>query len=137
MQQVSSSKNVEGCSIQRCYPFTYRLYDTMSQIMNVVRFYPPGGPEKLKYEAEPIPSPPWQKQVLIKVHSVGLIWPELYWPIYQSPAGDYVSHIPGHDFSGVVTAVGPGCEDSGLEVGSEVYGLTSRRNHEGALAEFA
>jgi NADPH:quinone reductase-like Zn-dependent oxidoreductase len=108
----------------------------MAQTMKVVRFYPPGGPEKLKYEAEPVPSPPGKKQVLIKVHGVGLIWPELYWPIYQSPAGDYISHIPGHDFSGVVTAIGPECEGSGLEVGSEVYGLTSRRNHEGAMAEF-
>ncbi|KIX01247.1 uncharacterized protein Z518_08972 [Rhinocladiella mackenziei CBS 650.93] len=108
----------------------------MAQTMNAVRFYPPGGPEKLSYQTEPVPSPPWEKQVLIKVHGVGLIWPELYWPIYQSPAGDYVSHIPGHDFSGVVVAVGPGCEGRGIEVGAEVYGLTSRRNHEGAMAEF-
>lgn len=47
-----------------------------------------------------------------------------------------MSHTPGHDFSGVVAALGPGC-NTDLQVGSEVYAFTSRRNHEGALAEYA
>lgn len=47
-----------------------------------------------------------------------------------------MSHTPGHDFSGVVAALGPDC-NTDLSVGSEVYAFTSRRNHEGALAEYA
>ena len=105
--------------------------------MKAVRFFPPGGPEKLKYQTEEDPTAPSTGEVLIKVHAVGLIWPELTWPIYQNTQGEYTTHIPGHDFSGIVTQLGPGCENSGIEVGSEVYAFTSRRNHEGAMAEFA
>lgn len=76
-------------------------------------------------------------EVLIKVHAVGLIWPELTWPIYQNAEGEYISHIPGHDFSGVVVEVGPETGSSSLKPGSEVYAFTSRRNHEGAMAEYA
>jgi NADPH:quinone reductase-like Zn-dependent oxidoreductase len=67
--------------------------------MKVVRFYPPGGPEKLKYEVEPVPKPT-RGEILIKFKAVGLISPELSWPIHKNAEGDYFSHIPGHDFSG-------------------------------------
>jgi NADPH:quinone reductase-like Zn-dependent oxidoreductase len=97
--------------------------------MNCIRFHPPGGPEKLKYENEARPSEPTHGQVLIQVKAIGLIWTELYWPIYQNADGEYVSHIPGHDFSGTIVEVGPGCDDSGLKVGDEVMAFTARRNH--------
>lgn len=105
--------------------------------MKVVRYYPPGGPEKLRFQDEPMPPKVKESEVLIKVHAVGLIWPELTWSIYQNSVGDYISHIPGHDFSGVVVEVGPGTGSSGLKPGSEVVAFTSRRNHEGAMAEYA
>jgi NADPH:quinone reductase-like Zn-dependent oxidoreductase len=105
--------------------------------MKVVRFFPPGGPEKLQIQEESIPQEVKENEVLIKVYAVGIIWPELAWPIYQSSDGSYTSHIPGHDFSGVVTKLGTGTHSSGLTIGSEVYAFTSRRNHEGALAEYA
>lgn len=101
--------------------------------MQAIRYYPPGSFEKLKYQTEPVPHPPRPGEAIIAVHGVGLIWPELTWPIYQAPSGEYVSHIPGHDFSGVVTSVGT---EGDLKVGQEVYGFTSRRNHEGAMAQF-
>jgi len=105
--------------------------------MKVVRFYPPGGAEKLRYETEPVPTQLEKGQMLVKVHAVGLIWTELHWPIYQQPDGTYVSHIPGHDFSGVVTEVGPGFEDSDIRPGSEIYAFTRERKFEGAMAEYA
>lgn len=104
--------------------------------MRVVRFYPPGGPEKLQLATEPVPSQLGHGEMLIKVHGVGVIWPELTWPIYQNPDGSYLNHIPGHDFSGIVTKVGPGFEGSDIEPGSEVYAFTSIRNHEGGMAEY-
>ena len=101
----------------------------MEKTMKALRFHPPGGPEKLKYDTENAPAPPGKGEVIIKVHAVGLIWTEWTWPIYQDTEGKYVSHIPGHDFSGVIAAMGPGCEDSGFKVGTEVLAFTSRRNH--------
>lgn len=103
------------------------------EVMNAIRYYPPGSFERLKYQTEPVPSAPQPGEAVIAVHGVGLIWPELTWPIYQGPSGEYVSHIPGHDFSGVITSLGSDCH---LKVGQEVYGLTSRRNHEGAMAQY-
>ncbi|KAK2765089.1 Reticulon-4-interacting protein 1, mitochondrial [Arachnomyces sp. PD_36] len=107
--------------------------------MKVVRYYPPGGPPNLKYQDEPIPSPTKQGQLLIKVAAVGVIWPELHWPvIYDGPDGQYTNHIPGHDFSGIVTEIGPGvAESSDIRTGSEVIAFTSKRETEGAMAEYA
>lgn len=105
--------------------------------MRVVRYFPPGGPEKLQLQDEPVPVELNENEVLIKVHAVGLIWPELTWPIYQNQNGDYISHIPGHDFSGVITKAGSEVHNSDLQPGAEVIAFTSRRNHEGAMAEYA
>lgn len=108
-----------------------------TETMKAVRFFPPGGPEKLKFGTEPKPKLSKPGEVLIKVHAVGLIWPELYWPVYQRQDGTYYDVIPGHDFSGVIVEISPDTDRAGLEVGSEVYAFTSSRNHEGAMAEFA
>lgn len=110
--------------------------------MKVVRFYPPGGPEKLHYRTESIPQDLKEGDVLIKVRAASVIWPELYWPIYQHKDGSYIDHIPCHDFSGVVVKLGTGCNGSEIEVGSEVYAFTTGfenglRTHEGALAGYA
>lgn len=110
--------------------------------MNVVRFYPPGGPEKLRYQSEAIPQDLKEGNVLIKVRAASVIWPELTWPIYQRKDGSFTNHIPCHDFSGTVAKLGPGCENSEIRVGSEVYVFTTGfenglRTHEGALAEYA
>jgi NADPH:quinone reductase-like Zn-dependent oxidoreductase len=105
--------------------------------MRAVRYYPPGGPEKLQLQDESMPAEVKENEVLIKVHAVGLIWPELTWPIYRNTEGQYISHIPGHDFSGVVAKAGSETGSSGLKPGSEVFAFTSRRNHEGAMAEYA
>jgi NADPH:quinone reductase-like Zn-dependent oxidoreductase len=105
--------------------------------MKAIRFHAPGGPEKLKLALEPIPTI-GKNEVLIKVRAVGLIWPELSWPIYQKENGEYITHIPGHDFSGIITEIGSGTDSSfDLKVGDEVIAFTSRRNHDGGMAEYA
>jgi NADPH:quinone reductase-like Zn-dependent oxidoreductase len=105
--------------------------------MKVLRYHPPGGPDKLHYAEEPIPSDLKHGEMLIRVAAVGIIWTELYWPIYQKQDGSYITHIPGHDFSGTVEKTGPGFEGSEIQVGSEVIAFTSKRQSEGALAEYA
>lgn len=105
--------------------------------MKVLRYHPPGGPDKLQYAEEPIPLDLKDGEMLIKVAAVGVIWTELYWPIYQKPDGEYYTHIPGHDFSGTVEKIGPGFEGSEIRIGSEVIAFTSKREVEGALAEYA
>lgn len=106
--------------------------------MKVIRYFPPGGPSKLKYQDEPLPRPLKEDELLIKVAAVGIIWPELHWPIYQDSNGQYTNHIPGHDFSGTVTEIGPGvAERSEIRSGSEVIAFTSKREVEGAMAEYA
>ena len=111
--------------------------------MNVLRFYPPGGLDKLKHEKSPVPDQLGDGQVLVKVRAASMIWTELSWPIYQRQDGSYVPHIVCHDFSGTVTRTGPRVESSGIYVGSEVYAFTTGmteeglRNCEGAAAEYA
>lgn len=106
--------------------------------MKVIRYYPPGGPSKLSYQDEPLPRALKDDELLIRVAAVGVIWPELHWPIYQGPDGQYKNHIPGHDFSGTVTEIGPGvAAKSTIRPGSEVIAFTSKREAEGAMAEYA
>ena len=105
--------------------------------MKVLRYHPPGGHDKLQYAEEPIPSDLKDGEMLIKVAAVGVIWTELHWPIYQKQDGDYYTHIPGHDFSGTVEKIGPGFDGSEIRIGSEIIAFTSKREVEGALAEYA
>jgi NADPH:quinone reductase-like Zn-dependent oxidoreductase len=104
--------------------------------MRVARFFPPGGPEKLMIEDEPIPTIA-ADEVLIEVFGIGIVWSELTWPIYQNPDGTYITHIPGHDFAGVVREVGSGIFSDDIDVGSEVIAFTSKRDNEGGLAGYA
>ena len=116
--------------------------------MQAIRYHPPSGPSKLIHTiTEPIPTLQ-PNSALIKVSAVGVIHTELYWPIYQNADGTYKTHIPGHDFSGTIvnikhhehTTDPDNTNTSNIDldqaIGTEVYAFTSRRNHEGALAEY-
>jgi NADPH:quinone reductase-like Zn-dependent oxidoreductase len=46
----------------------------MTTTMKAVRFHPPGGPEKLKYADEPVPSPPAEGEVVVKVSAAGTLF---------------------------------------------------------------
>jgi NADPH:quinone reductase-like Zn-dependent oxidoreductase len=112
--------------------------------MNAVYFHPPGGPDKLKYEQGPIPNNLQPNEMLIKVHAASVIWPELYWPIYQDKkTGEHPPQIPCHDFSGTVVRTGSDVEkQSDIKVGSEVYafntafGENGLRKYNGAAADY-
>jgi NADPH:quinone reductase-like Zn-dependent oxidoreductase len=74
-------------------------------------------------------------QILIKVHAAGVTRPELHWyPTRHTPSGEPRIHaIPGHEFSGVVAALGDGVK--GFSVGDQVYGMNDWFQ-DGATAEY-
>ena len=100
--------------------------------MRALHFSPPGGPEKLTLLTDhPTPTATDLKpdELLVNVHAAGLIWTELFWPIYQDTnTGAYRTHIPGRDFSGVVV--------NGIKAGDEVFGMISSAESAGAMAEY-
>jgi NADPH:quinone reductase-like Zn-dependent oxidoreductase len=72
--------------------------------------------------------------VLIKVAACGITHNELDWPLWTCRAGHRrTSIIPGHEVSGVVTALGYGT--AGIAVGDEVFGLADQFR-DGAAAEY-
>jgi NADPH:quinone reductase-like Zn-dependent oxidoreductase len=80
----------------------------------------------------PLPMP---GEVLIRVKAAGVTPTELSWyPTAHSKSGDpRRGAIPGHEFSGVVTALGDGV--TGVALGDEVYGMNDWFA-DGATAEF-
>ncbi len=81
---------------------------------------------------EPLPG---RGELLIRVCAAGVIPAELAWyPTTHLKSGEArTGAIPGHEFSGVVTAVGEevGC----LEIGQKVFGMNDWFS-EGAMAEY-
>jgi len=77
---------------------------------------------------------PGRGEVLIRVHAVGVTGTELLWqPTTHTKSGDNRRHaIPGHEFSGIVAAVGAGADRA---VGEEVFGMNDWYA-QGATAEF-
>jgi NADPH:quinone reductase-like Zn-dependent oxidoreductase len=85
---------------------------------------------------ENIPQPPpGRGELLIQVHAVGVTSKELLWyPTTHKKSGERRSRaIPGHEFSGVVAAVGK--DTAGFDVGQEVYGMNDWFS-DGATAEY-
>jgi NADPH2:quinone reductase len=85
--------------------------------MKAIRVHQPGGPENLKLEEIPDPTP-GAGQVLIKVHAVGVNPVETYvrsgnygWKVWP--------YTPGADCAGMVEAVGDGVKK--LKIGDRVY----------------
>src|SRR5262245_54192922 len=82
-----------------------------------------------------VPRPqPRRGELLIRVHAVGVTPTELLWyPTTHTKDDDKRSGaIPGHEFSGVVAAVGK--DTTGFAVGQEIYGMNDWFD-EGATAE--
>ncbi|KAF6826993.1 protein kinase [Colletotrichum plurivorum] len=67
-----------------------------------------------------LPKPtPKDAEILVQVHAAGVTGDEVVWPeLYQTP-----SRIPGHEISGVISAVGPS-DDGPFQVGQAVFGFT-------------
>jgi NADPH:quinone reductase-like Zn-dependent oxidoreductase len=87
----------------------------------------------LEFES-PIPRP-GSDEVLVRVHAAGVTPSELLWyPTTHTKTGEpRLNAVPGHEFSGVVAAIGDKVSD--FRVGSEVYGLNDWFA-EGATAEY-
>ncbi|VTR97925.1 alcohol dehydrogenase : Alcohol dehydrogenase zinc-binding domain protein OS=Pedosphaera parvula (strain Ellin514) GN=Cflav_PD2554 PE=4 SV=1: ADH_N: ADH_zinc_N_2 [Gemmata massiliana] len=93
------------------------------------------GPEGLVCPDVPRPEPK-PGEVLVRVHAAGVTPTELMWvPTWTTREGTPRPFpvIPGHEFSGEVTALGTGV--SGLSVGELVYGMNDWFS-DGTQAEF-
>lgn len=91
--------------------------------MRAIRLHHRGGPEALVLDDAPVPRP-GSGEVLIDVRAAGVTPTELEWaPTWSTREGAPrpLPVIPGHEFSGVVRAIGTGVTD--LAPGDAVYGL--------------
>lgn len=103
--------------------------------MRVVCLGSRSGPEGLTCEARPRPGPK-AGEVLVRVHAAGVTPTELTWvPTWTTREGTPRSFpvIPGHEFSGEVTALGAGA--TGVATGDLVYGMNDWFG-DGTQAEF-
>jgi len=103
--------------------------------MKAIRLQFRGGPEALVFEESPLPRP-GEGELLVRVHAAGVTPTELEWaPTWTTRAGGPRSFpvILGHEFSGVVRAVGPGVTD--LVEGSAIFGMNDWFR-DGAQAEY-
>jgi NADPH:quinone reductase-like Zn-dependent oxidoreductase len=91
-------------------------------------------PQDLRYEQAPDPSP-GIGDVLVRVHAASFTPTEMTWPStwVDRTGKDRRPAIPGHEVSGVVTALGYGT--TGVAIGDAVYGLTDWYR-DGAAAEY-
>jgi NADPH2:quinone reductase len=83
--------------------------------MKAIRVHTPGGPEALKYEDVPDPTP-GAGQAVVKLGACGVNYIDVYFR-----TGQYKAPLPltvGHEGAGTVTAVGPGVAD--IKVGDRV-----------------
>ncbi|MGH8611429.1 MAG: NADP-dependent oxidoreductase [Gammaproteobacteria bacterium] len=102
--------------------------------MKAVRIHTYGGPDVLKYEEVPRPSP-GAGEVLIRVRAAGVN--PVDWKIREGYLKGRVDHslplVLGWDLSGVVEATGPGV--TRLKAGDEVYSRPDI-TRDGAYAEY-
>jgi len=98
--------------------------------VKAIRVHEFGGPEVLRLEEVPVPSP-GPGQVLVRLHAIGVNPVETYQRSGSNPAIK-LPWTPGMDASGVVEAVGPGV--SRVKPGDRVY---TSDTISGTYAEFA
>lgn len=103
--------------------------------MKAIRLHHVGGSESLLYDDAPNPLPK-DNEVLVQVYATAITPTEFDWyPTFHTPEGTMRPFpiIPGHEFSGVVDAIGSDCKD--MQVGASIYGL-SDWFIDGAQAEY-
>ena len=101
--------------------------------MKAVRVHDLGGPEALRYEEIPAPSPK-SDEVLVKIEAAGVNFLDIYYRSGFHWGGHYrraLPYIPGAEASGTVVEVGPDVKD--IKIGDRVvYGIS---NGYGSYAE--
>jgi len=103
--------------------------------MNAAGITAHGGLDKLAYVAVPRPQP-GAGEVLVRVHAAAITPTESSWSgTWKTRAGAdrRFPIIPGHEFAGVVVALGPDVTD--LAVGDAVYGFNDW-DRQSAQAEY-
>lgn len=103
--------------------------------MKAIRLHQVGGSELLRSEDAPKPKPK-DDQVLVQVCAAAITPTEFAWyPTFHTPEGGNRPFpvILGHEFSGVVEAMGPTC--TGVQIGDLIYGLNDWFM-DGAQAEY-
>jgi NADPH2:quinone reductase len=96
--------------------------------MKAVRIHAPGGPEAMRYEDAPQPTPK-PGEAVVKVEAAGINYIDVYFR-----SGQYKAELPltlGMEAGGTVSAVGPGVTD--VKVGDKV----AYTGIPGAYAEYA
>src|SRR5229473_7822044 len=102
--------------------------------MRIMRLSDSAQPPVLIEEHVPQPQPR-RGELLVRIYAAGVTSKELLWhPTTHNKNGGRRSRaVPGHEFSGVIAAVG---EDiAGFEIGQEVYGMNDWFL-DGAMAEY-
>lgn len=91
-------------------------------------------PQSLTLRQTPIPTVAGD-EILIRVHAAGVTPTELEWypTTHHEDGSPRSGAIPGHEFSGMVEAVGP--DAAGFLVGQEVFGLNDWFS-DGATADY-
>ena len=103
--------------------------------MKAIRLHGHTAPAVFAYEEAPRPQPR-DGEVLVRVHAAGVTPTELGWaPTSITRTGEPrpLPLIPGHEFSGEISAVGPGVTD--LAEGDAVFGMNDWFR-DGAQAEY-
>lgn len=103
--------------------------------MKAIRQHARAGPESLRYDDAPQPSPK-AGEVLVRVRAAGVTPTELLWSTSrttQSGAPRPLPFIPGHEFSGELASLGDGVTT--VSAGEAVYGMNDWYS-DGAEAEY-
>jgi len=103
--------------------------------MKAIRQHSYGGPESLRFEDAPTPTPA-VGEVLVRVHAAGVTPTELLWATSkttQSGTPRPLPFVPGHEFSGEVVALGEGVTN--FRNGEAVFGMNNWYS-DGAQAEY-
>src|SRR5262249_45268881 len=86
--------------------------------MKAIRVSEYGGPSVLKLEEVPTPKP-GPKQVLVRIHAVGVNPVDTYLRSNTDNRGPKLPYTPGSDAAGVVESLGPGV--TAVKSGDRVY----------------
>jgi NADPH:quinone reductase-like Zn-dependent oxidoreductase len=110
---------------------------TTAKTMKAVYFESRADPSNPMPSYGDVPRPePGEGELLVRVHATSIIPAELGWrTTWETRAGVERTFpvIPGHEFSGLVAAMGTGVR--GLDIGEEVYGMNDW-DSQGAQAEY-